>query len=562
MGTDLARDPSASWVERMSDALVRLVAPRQAAVRAHHRRMARDRDYAEAFHLAARLRGYKAATTGKNTTPWLHASDRSGESEVSGSIRPMRAKARALVRDDSIGSGIVGTLKRGAVGTGLRPQARTTDADPERAERKNAALEKVWEREARRLDRANGLSHPLHQAMVLERALVDGDVLLRAVVSAPGAPLWIEVVEADRIDTPTDARPADPAGRIVNGVERDRFGVPVAYWVSRTHPGDTALSSAVAGGQAKPVTVALTASNFDRVPVEGSFFLRHGVTRPGQSRGVLVFASCLQDLHDLDLLILASLKRTQVAACLSLFITSGEAATDLLQLTAEDYGYQLDQTLTPGGIFRLFPGESVTTINPTVGAPDLEKFVFFLAQRAGASIGLSPQAVLRAWAGVNYSGARTIKIEDKTTMRGHRAALSEALTWEWHQVQEDALLRGDRDLLEAGVTLEDVPNVDWIGDEEQWVDPQAETTAVEKMLALGLTTLQIECARLGRDWQDVVRQRLQAEKFEAEERARMGLEAKPAAPDQPGAEDEADPADVAEDDAEDADTEDDQKVAA
>jgi len=535
----------ATWLERASDAVVRLVAPRRAAIRAHHRRMERDRDYAEAFHLAARLRGYKAAATGKNATPWLHASDRSGESEVSGSVRTMRARARALTRDDSVGAGIVGTFRRGAVGTGLRPQARTKDTDPARAEAKNTALETVWARHCDRLDRANGLSHALHQGMVLERALVDGDVLLRAVTSGPGLPVWVEVIEADRIDTPTDARPADPRGRIVNGVERDGAGVPVAYWVCRVHPGDTSLHSSVLGGQSKPVSSALTTAMFDRVPVDGCFFLRHAVTRPGQSRGVLVFHACLQDLHDLDLLVLASLKRTQVAACLSLFITSGEAATDLLQLTAEDYGYQLDQTLTPGGIFRLFPGEKVEVVNPTVGAPELERFVFFLAQRAGASVGLSPQAVLRAWAGVNYSGARTIKIEDKQTMRGQRASLAEALTWEWEQVQQDALLRGEPELVEAGVQIEDTSAVEWIGDEEQWVDPQAETAAVEKMLALGLTTLQIECARLGRDWQDVVRQRLAAEKFEAEERARMGLEA-PAA----HGEDEAAPADDAEDAAE------------
>ena len=73
---------------------------------------------------------------------------------------------------------------------------------------------------------------------------------------------------------------------------------------------------------------------FYRVEAERVYHL-HQIERPGQSRGVPLLHAVLQDLHDLDLLLLASLKRVQIAACLSVFVTSPQAMEDLLDVTAE-----------------------------------------------------------------------------------------------------------------------------------------------------------------------------------------------------------------------------------
>lgn len=515
----MAPDARGTIWDRAYEAVLRIVSPKAADIRAHHRRMAFDGDYSRAFGLAARLRGYSSAKKSTSKTPWLNASDRSADGEVVGSLATMRNNSRALQRDNALGSGIVATLKRGTVGTGLRPQARTGTKE------KDDALELVAGELLNKVDQANSLDHASHQALVYQSTVEAGDVLLRA-VARPGEPVWVEVVEAERLSTPSDARPVDPDGRIVSGVEKDAWGRPVAYWVAKRHPGDTTYDGTVLGATAR-VAPALTAADYDRVPVgPGVVFVRSRVTRPGQSRGVPLFHACLQDLHDLELLILASLKRTQIAACLAMFITAEGEATDLLDLTAEDYGYQQDSTIQPGGIFRLFPGESVEFSSPPATAVDLSAFVFLLAQRIGAAVGLSPEAVLRAWKGVSYSGARTIKIDDRQTYRAERASFaSQVLSWEWRLVLEDALMRGEPRLAAAGVTVADLSLVDWIGDEEQWVDPQAEAAAIETMLRLRLTSPQIEAARLGRDYEDVLRQAIEAEGMEAKIRAELGVPA-------------------------------------
>lgn len=515
----MAADARGTFVDRAYEAVLRLVAPRAAAVRAHHRRMSRDEDYAAAFHVAARVRGYSAAKTTKNSTEWLLASDRDADAELVGDHRVMRNRSRCLSRDNALASGIVATLRRGTVGTGLRPQARTVAGTT-----KDEVLEAVGLELLDRVDQANGLDHAAHQALVYQRTVEDGDVLLRAVTTDPSEPVWIEVIEGDRLAAPVDAKPMDPAGRIVAGVEKDRHGRTVAYWVAKRHPGDFGTVGTVMGTQAK-IAPSITAVDYDRVDARGARFVRSRVTRPGQSRGVVLFHGCLQDLHDLELLILASLKRAQVAACLTLFLKSTDPSIDLLSLTADDYGYQMDAILRPGGIFRLFPGEDVQTVSPNFSAPDLAAFVFLLAQRIGAAVGLSPEAVLRAWKGVSYSGARTIKIDDRQTYRAERASFtSQVLAWEWRVVLEDALMRGDPRLLAAGVTPEDLALVEWIGDEEQWVDPQAEAAAVQLMLAMKLTSPQIECQRLGRDYADVLRQNLEAQALARDIRDELGLE--------------------------------------
>jgi lambda family phage portal protein len=511
------------WHERVADWVLGVVSPTRLMIRKHWRAVESDGEYRKAYELALRMRGYerayKSAGHSKNHTPWDHASPRSADGELLGDLYTLRNRSRAANRDDAIASGITRTLVRNVIGTGLRPQARTGD------EKKDRALEAVWASRKDQLSPGEGdMLHGAVQGMRYGKRIEDGEIFLRPAVSSPGAPIWIENIEADRVRTPRDADPVDPEGRIVDGVEKDRFGRVLAYWILKKHPGDTVLWDTRLGSKATPFASYFSKKYFDRVPAESVCHDRSRVTRPGQTRGVPTCHAVMQDLRDLDLLILASLKRTQLAACLAVFLTSTGNTEDLLQLTAEDYGYQLSQKVEPGMIFRLFPGEKAEFLNPAAGVPDLDKFVFLLARRIGSAIGLSPQAILRAWEGLSYSTARTVKIDDKTTTRTERFDFSgHSLTWEWRVVHEDELLRGNQVLLDVGVETSDLDLVDWIGDEEQWVDPQAEAAATQIMLELQLTSPQIECARLGRDWRAVLHDCLLAEQEEIKQRKELGL---------------------------------------
>jgi len=63
----------------------------------------------------------------------------------------------------------------------------------------------------------------------------------------------------------------------------------------------------------------------------------------------------------------------------------------------------------------------------------------------------------------------------------------------------------------------------WQPPPRSWIDPEAEANAVEKTLAMDLTTLRDEANKLNSDWRELIRQRCDEEAFEREERKSRGL---------------------------------------
>jgi lambda family phage portal protein len=494
---------------RFVDWSVGLVSPRRAVVRQHFRRMERDPEYRDGVFSLLRARGYRAARKGPNKTPW-DGGPSSADAEIIPQNPVLRSRARELNRDDAIGSGACETFVREIIGTKLRPQSR---AQAELA----AAIEEVWVEREPTLTPSDPMPFGQWQRMVAKKLLEDGEVFVKRAVARPGEPVWFETVEAERVATPGDSYDAiDPSGEIRDGVEKDEDGRVVAFWVNRRHPGDWVQ------------VVEYRKQDFVRVPAEA---MRHVklADRPGQTRGVTFFHAVLQDLRDLDLLMVASLKRVQVAACFALFIKSQQTVPDLLEVTADNYGYQLQEDIVPGGIFKLLPGESIETVTPNFPTPELEPFVIMLARRIGAALGVSWQAILRDWSQSNYSSARTQILADRPTTMILRLLLTEGVfDWIWQTVLEDAQLRGDRRL--RGVTPKDLANVQWIGNARDWIDPLKEAHATQIKLELRVATLRDICAEQGKDWQEQIDQALLEEQYEAQRREELKLPPRVTAP--------------------------------
>lgn len=310
---------------------------------------------------------------------------------------------------------------------------------------------------------------------------------------------------------------------VVDGVEKDKNGFPVAYWVRKGHPVQQHIRTAPLSAT---ILLGFTMSleDFERVPAEE---IRHVklATRPGQTRGVPFLHAVMQDLRDLDLLILANLKRTQLAACLAVFIESTESIPDLLDVTAQQFGYQMDQDLTPGMIFKLYPGEKVSYLNPNGDQEGLDVFIKTLARRIGTAVGVSWATVLKDWSESNYSSARQQTLDDRPTFDSYRNLLKPLFAWERQLVLEHALLTGEL----FSVQVRDVQAVEFLSPRQPWIDPEKDAKAIQIQLELGLTTLRDEAAALNRDWEEVLEQqtleKLTKEKMEMEMRESMGLPA-------------------------------------
>jgi len=538
--------------ERAVDFLVETFATRgerRAMLRRHFRRYDRDAEYRRFIEAAMHARGYRDAKGGKNKTPWV-GSDGEADRHIIPDLPALMNRSRELNRVDPIGSGITNTLVTNVVGTGIRGQARTGEP------KMNEAIEAVWQERKDRLALADDLTEAEFQALVFAKVLEDGGAFVKKTRRTPGEPVWFETIEKDRVATPHGAKPEDPKGSIRDGVEKDEAGVPVAVWVCKQHPGRfvgvTGLGTAAVPSKA---IGSLDAGQFTRVPIGEIRHLRLHPRRPGQTHGVPLFHAILQDIRDLDLLILASLKRTQISACLALFIMTAMPIDQVLDVTAKKYGFQLDQDIEPGMIFALQPGESLETLIPNFPVPELTPFIVMLARRIGAALGLPWQVVLKDFGDSTYSSARTDLLEARQGYRVFQTWLSEKLlTWLWATVLEDAKLRGDGRL--RSVSRELFGKVKWVCNGWPWVDPVKDAKAAEIELRIGAIDEYTLAAQHGHDYEEVYEARCRAEKFRIDKRAEMGLPplpaGLPAAPASPANSDTEDADDDGEDEAKEA----------
>jgi capsid protein len=202
------------------------------------------------------------------------------------------------------------------------------------------------------------------------------------------------------------------------------------------------------------------------------------------------------------------------------FIESTAKTPSLLSVTAEQYGYRLDQDLEPGMIFKLNKDEKVSTLVPNFPTPELEPFVIMLARRIGAALGVSWQIVLKDFSKANYSSARTDLLEARGVWLIMQDLFRERiLDWMWFQVLADARLRGDPRV--QGLSDDDLRAVYWIAPGWRWVDPLKEAQAAEVRVRLGLDTIRDLCAADGKDWEEQLAQAA----LEMKRRAELGLPA-------------------------------------
>lgn len=515
-------DRHSNWAERVSDRVVGFFSERARGRRAHQRLLARDSDYGAAFRLAAAAQGrshqdlnQRPTDLGLNQTPWLGLSDRDADGDQIPRLASRRMRSRQIEARDGIGAGIFRSRQRKVIGSGLRLQVRSGD------DFVNDAFEEVWRERRDALYPAEGLlSDVAGQRLIFGRRDVDGDILVVPTVSAPGEPVWFEIVEGDRISTPINVdQHMDTGNKVIEGVEKDEVGRTVAYWVLKRHPGERPLG---AWGRGNIKHLSRSVRDYVRIPFERGRLLRSRVSRPGQSRGLPLLHAVEQDIHDIDLLVLSTLKRAQIAACLTLFVTTDAALNDFFgedgALPVEGpWGYDVHQRLRPGEFFRLAPGEKIETTASEGLAPDLEPFVWLFARRIGAAVDMSPHAILGDRGSISYSAARTIELEDRIIYDLERQDFArELLTWQAQLVWADAIRRGDPRLAFSSVEEAASLELTWIGDARHWVDPTKEVQAIETALALNLTTLRDEAAALGRDWEELARQRAREKELLAE----------------------------------------------
>ncbi|QDU71047.1 phage portal protein [Mucisphaera calidilacus] len=477
---------------------------------------------------ALRARYDAAQTTVDNARHWANADGLSADAAASADVRgKLRNRARYEVANNAYAKGIVLTLANDCVGTGPRLQLLTEDAEI------NRIVETAFANWAREIHLAEKI-RTMRMAKATDGeafALIAGNPRIDSPVK-----IDLQLIEADRITTPTPAPGDSPAlgnrssGRHrafdtrdetlaeVDGIEFDRHGNPRTYLVHRQHPGQTAYTSIV--------------DVYDRVPA-ASMIHWFRPDRPGQHRGVPEITPALPLFAQLRRYTLAVLAAAETAADFAAVLytdapANGEASAvepmDVVQLekrmaTTLPDGWKLGQIKAeqPGTTYSEFKHELLNEIARCLNMP------FNVA--AGNS------------AGYNYASGRldyqtyfkSIRVEQADCSNTVLDRIFAAWLHEASLLRDFAFLRGI-DARARRLARQ------WFWDGTEHVDPAKEATAQAKRLSSNTTTLAAEYARQGKDWETELRQRAKEKQLMKQ----LGLSEAQTQPEQPPRDNEED----------------------
>jgi lambda family phage portal protein len=459
------------------------------------------------MHVPLRVRGRydAAATTDENRKHWANADHLSVNAANSPAVRRvLRARSRYEVANNAYARGITLTIANDVVGTGPRLQLLTDDP---------AANRRVEQAFAQWAD-AVGLPEHLRtmRASRCESGEVFAILTQNPRLETP-VNLDLRLVEADQVATPA----ADRA-TTTDGILYDRFGNPTEYHVLRNHPGDGA--GALAG-------------NYDRLPA-ASVIHYFRVDRPGQLRGIPEITPALPLFAQLRRYTLAVIAAAETAADFAAVLytdapANGEAdpvePMDLVDLERRM------ATVLPGG-WKL---GQITAEQPATTYGEFKKEILNEIARC---LNMPFNVAAGNSSGYNYASGR---LDHQTYFKSIRVeqnhlqtAVLDRILRAW--LHEAALIEG---LLPQSMRHVDsfTPHT-WFWDGVEHVDPAKEANAQATRLDNHTTTLAIEYARQGRDWEEELKQRAK----EVALMKQLGLPAKNAQPNASTDKDEEDAA--------------------
>lgn len=462
-------------------------------------------------HARKVLRTYQGAE-GNRLTGSKRPKNQSADSELLGpsGADAARAWARSFVRDNAYACGVVETIATAVIGCGINAQSMVEDGEGRDLELINDARDRVWNEWCEACDINGELTFAEMQFLSLREIVEAGEVLIRFVpvgltqggIPRP-VPLALEMIDADRLALDRDTWAYRKTGnRVIRGIEMDERGKPLAYWIYPEHPNSPYI-----------------AKNREPDRIDASEILHlYRKDRVGQTRGVTWFAPVLNAIRDLGVYIDNELQASAVASCFTAVIKTEGSAGGLNPVsgedTTDDYGNGLE-FLEPGLVARLRPGESIEGVNP--GRPNnaAEPWINLMVRNIGVGVGLGYEKVSRDYSRTTYSSARTAELEDRRRFkRFQKFVIAHLCQKVWDRFCEAASsvnkLTNDGTFPLLSDLLDDrraLTPVSWQVPEWEWVDPQNEQAASVSAIQNNMSTLQRECAKLGINWRDVLRQR-------------------------------------------------------
>ncbi|WP_298090436.1 phage portal protein [uncultured Sphingomonas sp.] len=366
----------ADWI----DGAIAPIAPEWAA-----RRMAARARLDVASSARDGIRQYDAAVRDRRTQGWSRAASSADGENVQGR-QSLAWAGHDLVRNNKYAAAAVRQLVATIWGDGIAVQITHP------VKRIQQRAQDSWNRWAE--GRVDGFGDWYgHGKLAVREMVVGGEGLTLWLPDRSGPNGQLVGMEGAQLDTSRNMLLRN-GGRIVQGVQFDAHGLRVGYWLYPDHPND-------------PIRGAGSVqSHF--VPVEHVDHLFERL-RFRQTRGVSWLGAVAMTLRDVGDIEDAKRLQEKVQACLALIVQPGEAQSgsplgQQLPGANDAPGRPLEETMRPGMIARLRPGETASAINPTPSSNTVE---FIRQQMAAVSANMVPYHLMTGDVSqANYSGLR------------------------------------------------------------------------------------------------------------------------------------------------------------
>lgn len=430
------------------DRTISFFSPRAAAKRLYHRAV-----------LANAERQFDGAKTTRRTANW-RATGGSANAETQIGLDRLRWRARDFERNNGQATGMLRKLAGYMVGAGIT--VRASDGD-------KARLQKNWKRFVRTSDIATLTNFNAQMRLAARTIARDGEVLLSwRDTPDPTRPLAVHILEADHLDTLKNAELAD-GNVVIQGVEFDKDGRRVAYWLFDQHPGEPV-----------PIRKSMISRRIDAKNIDHVF----DILRPGQARGIPWLSPVSLRLRDVSEYEDAELLRKKIEACYSVFIRRNDSegvvpAGPQAQTIDPVTGDKVDQ-LKPGMIQRLAIGEEVSFGEPrqSIAVGDYLRMQWM---SIAFGVGMPYSMATGDLSNANYGSQRAGLLDFWILLDDWQWNMLIAMVYEkaWPRVAEAFARVG------AGPSGNDIPDAAYSPPKREWIDPEKDGRATALNLRIG-----------------------------------------------------------------------------
>ena len=417
-----------------------------------------------------------AQTTDLNRNHWARADNLSADAGLQPQVRQtLRNRARYELRNNSYAAGIASTWSNDLVGTGPRLQL---DLGPDVSPDAVRSVETAFIDWADRIDLARKLR------IAKTSKISDGEVFGLKTNNSRlrGVQLDLKLVEADQVISPIGYLTEND----VDGVRFDEDGNPTDYWVARSHPGSL-----------------LPGFTLDGRWIESEYVCHwYHATRPGQHRGVPEIAPALE--------LFALLRRYTLAVVTAAETAASFAAILKTTMPADGSGAASLETLETMPIVRGMAiaapdGWEPVQMKAEHPTSSHDAFVRRLITEVGAAIGMPYIVASMDASAANYSSMRGDYLVYRKRIAVERSDMERVFL-------DPLMLSWLDEAVTAGILPRGLPpfaswNWTWVWDGFEHIDPVKEADADAAMVSNNMSSLAEVCAKRGRDWRVVLRQR-------------------------------------------------------